>query len=59
LTAKEHLEIFSEIKRIPKNERNDEIEARLRDVLLFDVRNKQAGKYSGGMKSREISWKFR
>ena len=52
LTAKEHLEIFSEIKRIPKETREQEIEARLRDVLLYDVRNKQAGKYSGGMKSK-------
>jgi len=52
LTAKEHLELFADIKMVPRAEQPAMIEARLKDVLLLDVANKQAGKFSGGMKRR-------
>jgi len=52
LTAREHLQIFAELKRIPKEEQEDQIAARLKDVLLVDAADKYAGTYSGGMKRR-------
>jgi ABC-type multidrug transport system ATPase subunit len=52
LTAREHLEIFAELKKVPKEKRESEIEAKLKDVLLLDAADKHAGKYSGGMKRR-------
>jgi ABC-type multidrug transport system ATPase subunit len=51
LTAREHLEIFAELRNVPKEERKQQIEDRLKDVLLLEAADKHAGKYSGGMKS--------
>jgi len=52
LSAAEHLQIFCDIKGVPRIERDDMIKARLNDVLLWDVKDKAAGKFSGGMKRR-------
>jgi len=52
LTPFEHLRIFADIKRIPLKDHKAMIESRLRDVLLWDVKDKEAGKFSGGMKRR-------
>ena len=50
LTAREHLEVYSLFKgNIDKPGRLDEI---LQGVKLYDVQNKQCGKFSGGMKRR-------
>lgn len=53
LTAAEHVRIYSQIKglRSPKKLKA-EIEKRLKEVSLFDVKNKQVGTFSGGMKRR-------
>eukprot|EP01114_Cavostelium_apophysatum_P014827 TRINITY_DN3937_c0_g1_i2.p1 TRINITY_DN3937_c0_g1~~TRINITY_DN3937_c0_g1_i2.p1 ORF type:complete len:862 (+),score=239.32 TRINITY_DN3937_c0_g1_i2:158-2743(+) len=52
LTAREHLEIFADIKGVPKKEQKTMIEQRLNDVLLLNVADKAAGTFSGGMKRR-------
>lgn len=51
MTAREHLEMFAAIKRVPANKRKEIIEDRLKDVLLLDVADKLASTFSGGMKS--------
>lgn len=52
LTAREHLEIFSKLKKIPKNRRKKIIEAKLESVRLREVGNNRVSSYSGGMKRR-------
>jgi ABC-type multidrug transport system ATPase subunit len=52
LTAREHLRLFGELKGVPKEQMEAEIDKRLRDVLLFDVGDNPARKFSGGMKRR-------
>jgi len=52
LTPRQHLKIFCHLKGVPWSEMDDEIEQRLKDVVLFDVIDKPAGKFSGGMKRR-------
>lgn len=52
LTAAEHVDIFAELKGIPKKERKEMIEERLKDVLLWNVRDHKSGTFSGGMKRR-------
>jgi len=52
LTAAEHLKIFASIKGVPKEQHEALVEEKLKSVLLFDVANKKAGLFSGGMKRR-------
>jgi len=52
LTPTEHLQIFADLKGVPRSEQAPMIQARLNDVLLWDVKDKEAGKFSGGMKRR-------
>jgi ABC-type multidrug transport system ATPase subunit len=50
LTAREHLEVYSMFKgNLDGSKKIDEI---LHGVKLYDVQNKQSGKFSGGMKRR-------
>lgn len=50
MTAWEHLQLFAQFKDIPN--KKQEIEQRLHDVGLYNVRNNQTRTYSGGMKRR-------
>jgi len=52
LTAKQHLELFADIKGIPLKNRKQTIINKLKQVNLLDVANVQAGRFSGGMKRR-------
>jgi len=52
LTAKEHLEIFADLKGIARSVREEVIKEKLESVGLYNVRNKKAGSFSGGMKRR-------
>ena len=52
LTAREHLEIFAELKNVPSYERAAVVDDKLRSVNLYDVGNKLVGGFSGGMKRR-------
>jgi len=52
LTPREHLQIFSDIKGVPRPEQPELIKDRLSQVLLWDVKDKPSGKFSGGMRRR-------
>eukprot|EP00743_Colponemidia_sp_Colp-15_P008092 GILK01008768.1.p1 GENE.GILK01008768.1~~GILK01008768.1.p1 ORF type:complete len:953 (+),score=144.68 GILK01008768.1:132-2990(+) len=52
LTAREHLRMFAQLKNIPKNEIESEIDQKLTEVGLLDVGNALTGTFSGGMKRR-------
>ena len=50
LTAEEHLRLFSILKNIDSKLINEEIVKKLKEVDLYNVRNKLVGSFSGGMK---------
>eukprot|EP01130_Rhizamoeba_saxonica_P017887 TRINITY_DN8798_c0_g1_i1.p1 TRINITY_DN8798_c0_g1~~TRINITY_DN8798_c0_g1_i1.p1 ORF type:complete len:1347 (+),score=353.90 TRINITY_DN8798_c0_g1_i1:25-4041(+) len=52
LKAREHLELFSEIKGVPSHLVEGEIEQRLDDVDLLKNADEYAGGFSGGMQRR-------
>ncbi|XVE54827.1 hypothetical protein DITRI_Ditri03aG0113900 [Diplodiscus trichospermus] len=54
LTGREHLLFYGRLKNLRGSDLNQAVEESLRSVNLFHggVANKQAGKYSGGMKRR-------
>lgn len=52
LTALEHIELYGGIKGISADEMDAVCLERLTSVSLWNVRNKKAGEYSGGMKRR-------
>ena len=52
LTASEHIDLFCAFKRLSGKEKQREIQERLEEVRLYDVRNKPAGQFSGGMQRR-------
>eukprot|EP01132_Coremiostelium_polycephalum_P003057 gene3057-3825_t len=52
LTAREHLQLFSELKGVPSEERQEAINNALESVKLRKVANNQVSTYSGGMKRR-------
>lgn len=51
-TAYDNLNFFAILFKIPKNERYRRIEAALKKVKLFDVRDKKVGEFSRGMRQR-------
>lgn len=52
LTAKEHIELYANLRNIDKNEINNLIENKLKEVNLLEKQDLQVGTYSGGMKRR-------
>ena len=52
LTAREHLEIFAQIKRVPFSQQAARVDECLRMVELYDVGNQRSKTFSGGMKRR-------
>ena len=52
LTAREHLDIFVRLKKIPRHMRKQLIDEKLESVKLLDVGNNRVGSFSGGMKRR-------
>eukprot|EP01133_Synstelium_polycarpum_P015461 gene15461-18344_t len=52
LTAREHLQLFAELKGIPIEQRQESIDNALESVKLTKVANNQITTYSGGMKRR-------
>lgn len=52
LTAAEHLLFYGRLKNLSGKELDEEVTWRLQQVNLNKVRDKAAGKYSGGMKRR-------
>jgi ABC-type multidrug transport system ATPase subunit len=52
LTGREHLELFAQLKGVPQDRLENEVNARLKDVLLMDAADVWAGSYSGGMRRR-------
>eukprot|EP00727_Mastigamoeba_balamuthi_P001603 m51a1_g1144 hypothetical protein (1128) ;mRNA; r:261719-266744 len=52
LTAREHLEIIGRLKGVAADKLAEEIETRLKDVALWEVADRAAGTFSGGMKRR-------
>lgn len=51
-TALDNLNFFAILFKIPKNKRQKRIESALKNVKLFDVRNKKIGEFSRGMRQR-------
>jgi len=52
LTGKEHLEFYGRIKNLQGKELDQQVAKLLKQVNLYEARNKQSCKYSGGMKRR-------
>ena len=52
LTGKEHLLFYGRLKNLSGNDLEKEVKYRLEQVDLWNVRDKKAGQYSGGMKRR-------
>jgi len=52
LTAREHLEIFAELKNVPSADVASVVDEKLKSVNLYDVGDKLVGGFSGGMKRR-------
>eukprot|EP00835_Amoeboradix_gromovi_P000798 NODE_30_length_32972_cov_0.541052.p1 type:complete len:800 gc:universal NODE_30_length_32972_cov_0.541052:3165-766(-) len=52
LTAMEHIELYAELKNVPKAQVRGICEDRLKAVRLWDVKDKFTRTYSGGMKRR-------
>lgn len=52
LTAEEHLELFGDMKGVPRSQRNEEVKSLLESVDLLDVGHHLTKTYSGGMKRR-------
>lgn len=52
LTAWNHMTLFAELKGIPSERLEKEIDHRLKQVSLYHVRNHPVGSFSGGMKRR-------
>ncbi|GJQ09738.1 hypothetical protein GpartN1_g1529.t1 [Galdieria partita] len=52
LTGAEHVNLFATLKDIPRSKRKTEVDYRLNQVGLIEVRNKFASQYSGGMQRR-------
>lgn len=50
--ALDNLNFFAILFKIPKNKRQKRIESALKNVKLFDVRNKKIGEFSRGMRQR-------
>ena len=52
LTAREHLSFYARLKRLSGANLTKAVDSALKSVNLFDVANKRAGQFSGGMKRR-------
>lgn len=52
LTAAEHLQFYGRLRNLKGKDLDDEVAYRLQQVNLYKVRDKLAGKFSGGMKRR-------
>ena len=52
LSGRENLKLVAELYDIPKKEAGERIEVLLKMVDLYDVRDRHAGTYSGGMRKR-------
>jgi len=52
MTASEHLHFYGRLKHLRGKKLRQSVNEILKKVRLYDVRNKKAGKYSGGMKRR-------
>lgn len=52
LTGREHLLFYGRLKNLKGQELTQAVDDSLRSVNLFNVGNKRAGQYSGGMKRR-------
>jgi ABC-type multidrug transport system ATPase subunit len=52
LTASEHLSFYGKLKGMSGDRLSAAIETGLKQVTLWDVKNKKAGEFSGGMKRR-------
>ena len=52
LSGRENLKLVAELYDIPKKEAEERIEVLLKMVDLYDVRNRHASAYSGGMRKR-------
>eukprot|EP01087_Luapelamoeba_hula_P007099 TRINITY_DN1722_c0_g1_i1.p1 TRINITY_DN1722_c0_g1~~TRINITY_DN1722_c0_g1_i1.p1 ORF type:complete len:950 (+),score=149.32 TRINITY_DN1722_c0_g1_i1:132-2981(+) len=52
MTASEHLYFYARLKGVPMRAMKSQVRKALKSVSLYKVRNKYAGKYSGGMKRR-------
>lgn len=55
LTAREHLELFAVLKGVPAASQASEIEHALKQVDLYDDKDRYAAEFSGGMK-RKLSF---
>ena len=49
LTAREHLSFYARLKHLSGSSMNAAVDNALRSVNLFDVANKRAGQFSGGV----------
>ncbi|XP_040187478.1 ATP-binding cassette sub-family A member 10-like [Rana temporaria] len=52
LTVKENLEVFANIKGIPKRKIKSQVETVLSDLAMVDLQHLQAGKLSGGQRRK-------
>ena len=52
LTARDHVMFYGRLKGLTGNKLNSSVKKVLKDVKLYHVADKQAGKFSGGMKRR-------
>ncbi|KAL6073062.1 ABC transporter, ATPbinding domain containing protein, variant 2 [Balamuthia mandrillaris] len=52
LTAAEHLQLFAELKQVPRTQIRTEVAEKLDSVGLLSVANNQVSGFSGGMKRR-------
>lgn len=52
LTGREHLELYADIKGIPKNLKDKFVSLKIKEMGLSDYQDKRAGTYSGGNKRK-------
>ena len=52
LTGREHLELYADIKGIPKNLKDKFVSKKIKEMGLSDYQDKRAGTYSGGNKRK-------
>jgi ABC-2 type transport system ATP-binding protein len=52
LTGRENLEMYANLYHIPKDEIQSKVDEALKEVDLYDFRDRRAGMYSGGMQRR-------
>jgi len=52
LTGREHLELYADIKGIPKNLREKLVSQKIKEMGLGEYQDKRAGTYSGGNKRK-------